>query len=59
MQEKIEQVQKEFDNPTNELVRSSMMVKSKKGEEAKDGSTAILMKSRIGDGDEKLEDFKI
>ena len=44
-----------------ELVRSSVMVKSKKGqntEESKDATSAVLMKSRLGE-DVKLEDFKI
>ena len=49
MQEKLDKVQNELQDGNGELVRSSVMVKSKKGaggEEQKDGSTAVLMKSR-------------
>lgn len=60
MQEKVDKAQAELDAGTGELVRSSVMVKSKKGgEESKDGSSAVLMKSRLGEEDVKLEDFKI
>jgi len=59
----MEKVQNEMMSGNNELVRSSIQVKSKKGqgpEETKDGgSNAILMKSKLGDLDTKLEDFKI
>ena len=58
----MDKIQNELNAGNGELVRSSVMVKSKKpgAEEQKaDGTTAVLMKSRLGEDDVKLEDFKI